>query len=184
MINNENANVKPNKKTNTIEKFIMIIGLEGAGRKSISKLLNESLEEYTIEYFRKLYKFTYNNTKFEIFKAGMETRYFEEPDLWNNYCTQCQGIIFVVDSSDTFLFNSACEELTWLLNQAKLNNKPLLIFANKSDISFYRLSDISEYLKLNSIVKDRKSMILFSSVVENTGITEGIAWIINNLNIK
>lgn len=168
-------------KVNEIDKFIMIIGLEGSGRRTLSKLLNKTLEEYEIEYVRKIYKFSYNSINFQIFTAGMQTRYIKEPNLWNNYCTQCQGIIYVFDSSYTLSFKEASDELSWLVNQELLANKPLLIFANKKDSSIYLLEEISEILNVK-LIKNRKLKLVFSSAVLNTGINEGISWILNNIS--
>jgi ADP-ribosylation factor-like protein 6 len=62
-----------------------------------------------------------------------QSRYRE---LWQNYTKNVDGIIFVIDSSDTLRFAVVESELKELLNQSDIKNKaqPILFFANKSDL--------------------------------------------------
>ena len=62
---------------------------------------------------------------------------------WKNYYDNTDGLVsskfsqvFVVDSADEVRVEECKEELVSLLQEEKLNNVPLLIFANKQDLDF------------------------------------------------
>ena len=56
--------------------------------------------------------------------------------LWQQYANDLNGIIFVVDSSDSFRFSTAADELHAFLSLPPIQAKsiPLLVLANKNDI--------------------------------------------------
>ena len=55
-------------------------------------------------------------------------------EYWSNYFDQTDCLIFVVDSADKKRLNEAGDELTKLMEDAKLKNVPVLVFANKQDL--------------------------------------------------
>ena len=56
--------------------------------------------------------------------------------MWQQYTDKLDGIIFVIDSSDTVRFSTAADELGAILSLPAVASTsiPLLIFANKNDI--------------------------------------------------
>ena len=57
-------------------------------------------------------------------------------NLWEHYYKECQGIVFVVDSSDKLRMVVAKDELDMLLQHPDIRSRkiPILFFANKMDI--------------------------------------------------
>lgn len=55
---------------------------------------------------------------------------------WKNYYENTDGLVFVVDSSDEERINECYEELGSLLQEEGLSKVPLLVFANKQDLTF------------------------------------------------
>ena len=53
---------------------------------------------------------------------------------WRNYFEQTDGLIWVVDSSDTMRLDLVAHELAKTLQQEKLEGATLLVFANKIDL--------------------------------------------------
>ena len=53
---------------------------------------------------------------------------------WQNHFEQTDGLLWVVDSSDRLQLEMCRDKLFRLLQQEKLANASLLIFANKQDI--------------------------------------------------
>lgn len=53
---------------------------------------------------------------------------------WQNYFTNTDALIFVIDSTDKRRLEECGLELANLLEQEKLQNVPVLIFANKQDL--------------------------------------------------
>lgn len=54
--------------------------------------------------------------------------------LWRHYYSGTQGLIFVVDSSDTARLEEARSELHKIINDREMKDALLLVFANKQDI--------------------------------------------------
>ena len=78
--------------------------------------------------------------------------------------------MFVVDSSDQFRIEESGNELRKILEDDKLSNLPLLIFANKQDLNFALAPDeIIDLLNLNNI-SDRVWSIVACSAISKLGI--------------
>ncbi len=55
---------------------------------------------------------------------------------WKNYYENTDGLVYVVDSSDSERLKECTEELQSLLIEENLMKVPLLVFANKQDLTF------------------------------------------------
>merc|ERR1711915_305409 len=73
------------------------------------------------------------NVGFTAFDMSGQGRY---RNLWEHYYRDCQGIIFVVDSSDRLRMVVAKDELDMLLQHPDIQARklPILFFANKMDM--------------------------------------------------
>ena len=76
--------------------------------------------------------FTDRNVGFTAFDMSGQGRY---RNLWEHYYKECQGIVFVVDSSDKMRMVVAKDELDMLLQHPDIRSRkiPILFFANKMD---------------------------------------------------
>jgi ADP-ribosylation factor-like protein 6 len=60
--------------------------------------------------------------------------------LWERYYSDCHGVIFVIDSSDTIRMAVACNELQLMIQHPEMvknrssTGVPILILANKIDL--------------------------------------------------
>ena len=71
-----------------------------------------------------------------------------------------------------------------MLKEDDLKNVPLLVFANKQDLTFaLSAQEIAEKLKLDSI-KDRLWSIQACCALTKEGIQEGMEWLVGNLKKK
>lgn len=78
--------------------------------------------------------------------------------------------MYVIDCSDRKRLLETGNELTELLLDAKLDNVPLLVFANKQDLSnVLKPSEIAETIGLVKL-KDRTWQIQACSAIEGTGV--------------
>ena len=86
--------------------------------------------------------------------------------LWNNiflilfqksqYYEGSDAVIYVVDSCDKDRIEEVRRELLLILNDAALVNVPVLILANKQDLTYAWSSlDLQEHLMLNGEMKKR-----------------------------
>ena len=73
------------------------------------------------------------NVGFTAFDMSGQGRY---RNLWEHYYKECQGIVFVVDSSDKLRMVVAKDELDMLLQHPDIRSRkiPILFFANKMDM--------------------------------------------------
>lgn len=74
---------------------------------------------------------TYKNVKFNVWDVGGQDKI---RPLWRHYYSGTQGLIFVVDSSDTARMEEARSELHKIINDREMKDALLLVFANKQDI--------------------------------------------------
>ena len=98
--------------------------------------------------------------------------------LWSNYFNEVDGIIFVIDSSDTGRFPEAREALKTALDHSSLKGKPLLIMANKADIPGASTTEqISPSMGVEQI-ESRPLKLISCSAKENTNMEPGIRWMV------
>ena len=72
--------------------------------------------------------------------------------IWKFYIKNCEGLFYVVDSSDRERINLARNELYSLLDFEDMQKIPVIIIANKQDISTsMTLQEIERYMRLNEI---------------------------------
>ena len=97
--------------------------------------------------------------------------------LYNTKLTQ----VYVVDSADTERMEEAKEELKEMLEEEELEGVPLLVLANKQDLSLAcSAQEIAEKMELERI-RNRKWSIFACSVVTNENIQEGLEWLIKSM---
>ncbi|KAJ3451409.1 adp-ribosylation factor-like protein [Anaeramoeba flamelloides] len=100
---------------------------------------------------------------------------------WRNYYEETDGLVWVVDSSDTRRLKDCKKELDKLLFEEKLAGASLLILANKQDLeSSLSLEEISEILELDKI-KKRHWKIVACSAVTGDGLLDGIEWVVSDI---
>jgi ADP-ribosylation factor protein 6 len=149
---------------------------------------------------------TYKNVKFNVWDVGGQDKirplwrhYYSgtttDPELiWRGliriHFIGTQGLIFVVDSSDTTRLEEARSELHKIINDREMKDALLLVFANKQDVpgrmllsflgtlpslTFADLSpdEITSALQLHKI-KDKTWYVAPSVATDGTGIFEGL----------
>ena len=60
-------------------------------------------------------------------------------NLWSHYYDKAQGLIYVVDSSDSERIDLAASELNRVLSHKDMDNAVVLILANKRDVATFNL---------------------------------------------
>ncbi|KAL6931523.1 probable ADP-ribosylation factor-like protein 1 [Hanseniaspora guilliermondii] len=156
---------------------ILILGLDGAGKTSILYRLQIGdiiTTKPTIGF--NVETINYKNIKLNVWDLGGQTSI---RPYWRCYYTNTQGIIFVIDSTDTERLNIASTELRTMLQEEELKDACLLVLCNKQDLQTAQSIDkINEALQLYDL-KDRNWSILGCSAKTGDGITEGLDWLID-----
>lgn len=84
---------------------------------------------------------------------------------------------FKVDSSDRKRMGESTDEFNELLKDEKLKNVPILVLANKQDLtSALKSSEVAELIGLVKL-KDRDWQIQACSALDGTGLTEAMDWL-------
>lgn len=133
----------------------------------------------TLHNFECLY-FTDRNVGFTAFDMSGQGRY---RNLWEHYYKECQGIVFVVDSSDKLRMVVAKDELDMLLQHPDIRSRklPILFFANKMDCKDALSSvKVSQTLGLERIM-DKPWHICASNAVTGEGLHEGVEWLTSQI---
>lgn len=99
-------------------------------------------------------------------------------DLWEHYYKDCEGIIFVIDSSDRLRLAVVRDELDLLLQHPDIATRqiPILFFSNKMDLRDALSSvKIAAGLGLEQIV-DKPWHICATNALTGEGLQEGMEW--------
>lgn len=90
----------------------------------------------------------------------------------------------MVDSGDKKRLEETSVELYELLADDKLQNVPLLVYANKQDLpDSLSAADLAQSLGLHSI-KDRAWQIQACTAREGAGVRDGMEWVCNSIKKK
>eukprot|EP01083_Nonionella_stella_P071849 193261_1 len=166
-------------KKNVVKCRILILGLDNAGKTSCLKRFSD--EE--IDHIMPTQGFNIKHLQQQGFEATIWDLGGQRAirTYWRNYYDNSDGIIFVIDSSDKRRMEEVGLELLNLLKEAKLLTVPLLILANKQDLSHaLTIKDISEQLLLSN-VRDRPWSIQPCSAKSGEGLKDGLMWIMQTI---
>jgi len=137
------------------ELRILMVGLDGAGKTTIlyQLKLGEVVKTVPTVGFN-VENVCYKNINFDVWDVGGQDKM---RPLWRHYYKEARGLIFVVDSHNTDRFQEARGELESMLEDAALNDVPLLVFANKKDLpNASPTAEIAESLGLESWPRQRR----------------------------
>ncbi|KAJ3191922.1 ADP-ribosylation factor protein 1 [Irineochytrium annulatum] len=91
--------------------------------------------------------------------------------IWNNYYSECHGVIFVIDSTDTERIEEVQVALESVVSNELIEGVPVLILANKTDVDgALRVAQVKE--NLNTIISRldaRDSKVLAVSALRGEG---------------
>lgn len=104
--------------------------------------------------------------------------------FWRNYFESTDGLIFVVDSSDTLRLSDAKQELKNLLQEERLLGATLLVLANKQDLSgSVSPQAIRQMLELDSI-KTHHWKIVGCSAFTGLNLLSAIDWLLEDISSR
>jgi len=98
--------------------------------------------------------------------------------MWERYCRGVNAIVFIVDSADIDALPVAKEELHLLLEKPVIENIPLLVLGNKSDLEEkLSVDELIEALDLKSI-SHREVSCYGISAKEETNLDAVLQWLV------
>ncbi|TYZ62670.1 hypothetical protein PybrP1_002849 [[Pythium] brassicae (nom. inval.)] len=158
---------------------ILVVGLDNSGKTTLVNHLKPKKSQArevvpTIGF--QVEEFTKANLNFTVFDMSGQSRY---RNLWENYYSDVQAIIYVLDSTDSIRMCVAKDELEQLVEHKELSGKkiPILFFANKMDLSSALTPvECMEHLELDKLTGKSWHMTA-SNAITGRGVEEGIAWL-------
>ena len=152
---------------------ILMLGLDAAGKTTVLyKLkLNETVSTIPTIGFNVETVSPVKNVSFTVWDVGGQDKI---RPLWRHYFVGCEGLIYVVDSSDKTRFAEAQNELDWILDSDEMAGVPLVILANKQDLpQAASPADLSMKLGIDK-VRNRKWHIQGTSALLGEGVLEAM----------
>ena len=152
---------------------ILMLGLDAAGKTTVLyKLkLNETVSTIPTIGFNVETVTPVKNVSFTVWDVGGQDKI---RPLWRHYFIGCEGLIYVVDSSDKSRFAEAQNELEWILDSDEMSGVPLVILANKQDLpQAVSPADLSGKLGLDK-VRNRKWHIQGTSALSGEGVFQAM----------
>ncbi|CAH2092987.1 ADP-ribosylation factor 2 [Nymphalis io] len=161
---------------------ILMVGLDAAGKTTILYKLKLGEIVTTIPTIGfNVETVEYKNISFTVWDVGGQDKI---RPLWRHYYQNTQGLIFVVDSSDTKRIAEAENELANMLKEDELNDAVILVFANKQDMpNAMTAAELTNALNLNNL-RNRRWYIQATCATQGQGLYEGLDWLSNELAKK
>ncbi|KAG6443236.1 hypothetical protein O3G_MSEX002792 [Manduca sexta] len=161
---------------------MLIVGLDAAGKTTILYKLKLGEIVTTIPTIGfNVETVEYKNISFTVWDVGGQDKI---RPLWRHYYQNTQGLIFVVDSSDTKRIAEAENELANMLKEDELRDAVILVFANKQDMpNAMTAAELTNALNLNNL-KNRRWYIQATCATQGQGLYEGLDWLSNELAKK
>lgn len=164
------------------EVRMLLLGLDNAGKTTIlKKLADEDISNITPTQGFNVKSVQSGGCQLNVWDIGGQRKIRE---FWHHYFEDTDILIYVIDSADQKRFEETGDELAELLEEAKLAGVPVLIFANKQDLSTAaKASDIATGLNLHTI-RDRAWQIQPCSAVSGEGVKDGLDWVLKTIKGK
>ena len=159
---------------------ILVIGLNSAGKSTIINKLKPSFCQQenikpTNGFETPWLPFRNFTLRFKDMGGAANFR-----PLWQNHADNVDGIIFVVDSSDSTRFPMAKEELHAVLDLPSIQSRPIpiLILANKNDLEESAPTELIEKaLDISSITNHSTNMMSVCAFYPKE-IFRGLEWLV------
>jgi len=167
---------------------ILFLGLDNAGKTTLLHLLRDGhIHQHQPTGHPTSEELTLGNIRFKAYDLGGHTT---ARQIWRNYYTTVDAIVFLVDSMDRERFSEAKKELDALLSQEDLAHVPFLILGNKIDgPRAASEQELRDALGLNQTTGKGKNCpsdirpieLFMCSLVKQMGYGEGFQWLANYL---
>mmetsp|Transcript_4025 Transcript_4025/g.8145 ORF Transcript_4025/g.8145 Transcript_4025/m.8145 type:complete len:182 (+) Transcript_4025:121-666(+) len=162
------------------EARIVILGLDNAGKSTLlHKLCDNELKSFVPTVKAHSRTFSLGKINFTAWDLGGHEQVRE---LWEEYYSGADAIIFMLDSADRARFKEAKTELGELLRVEDLNAVPILLLANKNDVEgSAAVDELAETLGIADDLDARDLEMFSCSLVSGAGYLEGFRWLSGRL---
>ena len=110
---------------------LVFLGLDNAGKTTLLGLLSqEEVKHHPPTLLPTSEQVMVGSVRFTAFDLGGHK---QARRIWNNYCIDTDGLVFMVDSSDRDRVEEAGRELTAVLEDSDMKEIPVAVLGNKQD---------------------------------------------------
>ncbi|EGR27351.1 small gtp-binding protein, putative [Ichthyophthirius multifiliis] len=170
---------------------ILFLGLDNAGKTTLLRRLKDGrMIQHDPTPQAHTEELVLGNVRFKAFDLGGHEAVRK---TWKNYYSSIDAIVYLVDSSDHVRFSESRIEFNKILNTPELAKVPIVILANKIDITG---AAGEEELRLNfglanktqfgiekvTELDGRQVELFMCSVAKKIGYADGFQWISKFLN--
>ena len=165
----------------------MILGLDNAGKTTVlKKFCGEPIDtiEPTLGFNIQTLQHGSSGYNLKLWDVGGQSSIRA---YWRNYFESTDGLIWVVDSSDTLRLQLCKEELQSLLQHERLAGATLLILANKQDVEgALTAQEIAQTLELETAkqYENRHWSIRPCSAVTGEGLVDAMDWMVQDIGSR
>ncbi|XP_056324017.1 ADP-ribosylation factor 4-like [Danio aesculapii] len=159
---------------------LVMVGLDGAGKTTVlyQLKLGEAVASIATIGFN-VETVEYKNISFTVCDIGYHSKL---RSFWKYYYQNCQGLIFVVDSSDHERIERAAEVISSMLAEDETRGAVLLVLANKQDLpKAMPVHELTDRLGLHALT-GRQWFVQSTSAVQGSGLYEGLNWLTDQLS--
>ncbi|KAK4295087.1 hypothetical protein Pmani_032336 [Petrolisthes manimaculis] len=153
---------------------ILMVGLDAAGKTTILYQLKLGQVVSTIPTLGfNVETVEYKNISFTVWDVGGQERL---RPLWRHYYSNTSALIYVVDSNDPERLVEAREELHLVLENDEIQNCPLLVIANKTDLPMaVSVEELTDKMGLRHL--NRPWCVQPTCAIKSQGLYEGLDWL-------
>ncbi|GJQ11768.1 hypothetical protein GpartN1_g3559.t1 [Galdieria partita] len=164
---------------------ILFLGLDNAGKTTLMHVLrDDKVAQHIPTQQPTAEEVVIGNIKFRAFDLGGHAA---ARQIWRNYYTKVDAIVYMVDAADRDRFNEAKKELDALLADEQLTDVPFLILGNKIDVpqaaseeelrTALGVHHLTTGKGTNPVKDVRPIEVFMCSVVRKMGYGEGFRWL-------
>jgi GTP-binding protein SAR1 len=149
---------------------ILFLGLDNAGKTTLLRLLKDDrIHQHAPTHHPNKDELCINNVTITAFDLGGHK---EARKLWDDYFIGCDGIVFIIDTSDRERIQESAKEFQKL---CLMENLPIAILGNKIDLD--GAMSIPELSEAIGFVPNHLHQLFMCSIVQKTGYKEAFEWL-------
>lgn len=169
---------------------ILFLGLDNAGKSTLLGVLGTGrLSVHEPTRHPQFEEMTVGNVHFQTHDLGGHAA---ARRLWKSYFLSVEGVVFLIDASDSKRFDESKKELDQLLECEDLAQVPFLILGNKIDLEgaisetelkkTFELTDrVTGKTPSREKTTQRPLEVFNCSIVKRVGYIEGFQWLSKNI---
>ncbi|KAI9492145.1 ADP-ribosylation factor family-domain-containing protein [Zychaea mexicana] len=171
------------------EYYVLIIGLDNAGKTTLLERIKSTFlgvaglapEKIAPTVGLNIGRVDIKSSRINFWDLGGQR---DLQSIWERYYTECHGIVFVVDSTDSKRLEECKDTFEKMITNEEVEGVPILMLANKQDVSgALRVEEIKEvFNKIAVKLGARDSRVLPVSALKGEGVRDAVDWLVLRLH--